>query len=75
MLLAGDEGRQQLDLVEAAALKTLQTEHQVPAMVDFAYSLLNVRPALGIIAARCAIPLTHFIEADTLLEELTEGEG
>jgi len=70
LLLAGDEGRQQLDLVEAAALKTLQAEHQVPAMVDFAYSLLNVRPALGIIAARCAIPLTHFIEADTLLEEL-----
>ncbi len=70
LVLAGDDGRRQLDLVEAAALKALQAERPAAGMVDLAYCLLNTRPALGIVATRGAIPMTNEIEADTLLEQL-----
>jgi hypothetical protein len=73
LLLAGEEGRQQLDLVEAAALRALSAEEATLAMADLAYSLLDWRPALGIIAARCAIPTANPIEAETLLEELLKA--
>jgi hypothetical protein len=73
LLLAGEEGRQQLDLVEAAALRALGDEKTTLAMVELAYSLLDWRPALGIIAARCAIPMAHPIEGETLLEELLKA--
>lgn len=75
LLLASEEGRQQLDLVEAAALRALSAEKTTLAMVDLAYSLLDWRPALGIIAARCAIPTAHPVEGETLLEEVFESPG
>ena len=73
LLLAGDEGRQQLDLVEAAALRALSDEKTALTMADLAYSLLDWRPALGIVAARCAIPMCHPLEGETLLEELLKA--
>jgi len=73
LLLAGEEGRQQLDLVEAAALRALSADEGTLAMAELAYSLLDWRPALGIIAARCAMPTVHPIEAETLLEELLKA--
>ena len=73
LLLAGEEGRRQLDLVEAAALRALSAGEGTLAMAELAYSLLDWRPALGIIAARCAIPAVHPIEAETLLEELLKA--
>ena len=70
LLLAGEEGRQQLDLVERAAAKALGAEKPLPELVDVAYGLLSYRPALGILAARGVIPLVNPLEAEGLLGEL-----
>jgi hypothetical protein len=42
-------------------------------MVGLAFTLLDSRPALGIIAARCAIPMTDEFEGEVLLEELLKA--
>jgi hypothetical protein len=62
-----------LDLVETAARQALSAENPDSGLTEFAFNLLDTNPALGIIAAHCAIPMADPKTAESLLGVLLEA--
>jgi hypothetical protein len=70
LLMWGREPDPVLQRLEAETL-TLLTADNRSGLIDLAYGLLSSRfPALGILVARGALPLTSFLDAGILLERL-----
>jgi hypothetical protein len=73
LLLAGDEDRRQLDVVEEEALRVLRSESSMEILLEFVHGLLAGRtPALGLLVARGVLPLAPAWEGDTLLSDMLE---